>query len=299
MFTLRKTSHIKDTGRERVFYLVNGLVLTLFLLITLYPLLCVVSGAISSPTAVYTGQVSFYPVGFSLRGFELNLKNSRFIRSFLNSLFYTVSGTALNVLVTLITGFAFSRKELIGRSFLSFLFAFTMWFSGGLIPTFLLVRSLGFFDTRWALIIPGLVNVWNVIICRTYFTSTIPEELFEAASIDGCGYFYYLFRMVLPLSAAITAVLTLWYAIGHWNAYFNALIYVYDKGKQPLTLFLRAVLVSGQSDFADVNADTESLGIQELQKNSLILIACLPLWIIYPFIQKYFVKGVMIGSIKG
>ena len=154
-------------------------------------------------------------------------------------------------------------------------------------------------NTRWALLIPGLISVWNVIICRTYISTTIPEEMYEAATIDGCGYFTYLFRMVIPLSSAIIAVLTLWYAIAHWNSYFNALIYIYDKSKQPLTLFLRAVLVSGTSDFSDVETDVESLGIQELYKNSLILIACLPLWIVYPFVQKYFVKGVMIGSVKG
>lgn len=298
---MRTKSHnyIKDTGSEKVFYIVNSLFLTVFLLVTLYPLLCVISGAISEPSAVYTGKVTFYPVGFSLRGFVLNLKNDNVIRGFLNSLFYTVVGTALNVTVTMLTGFALSRRELIGRSFISFLLAFTMWFSGGLIPTFLLIRNLGMLNTRWALIIPGLISVWNVIVCRTYITSTIPEEMFEAASIDSCGYFTYLFRIVLPLSSAIIAVLTLWYAIGHWNAYFNALIYIYDINKQPLTLYLRSVLVSGLSDFADVNTDVESLGIQELQKNALILIACLPLWIIYPFVQKYFVKGVMIGSVKG
>ena len=295
-----RTSHLKDTRSEKVFYFLNGVFLTAFFLITLYPILCVISGAISSPIAVATGKVTFYPVGFSLRGFELNLKNPKVLQGFANSAFYTVVGTALNLAVTLVTAYVMSRRELPGRTAISFFMAFTMWFSGGLIPTFLLVRDLGMFNTRWALLIPGLLSVWNMIVCRTYINSTIPEEMFEAASIDGCGYVRFFLTMVLPLSTAIIAVLTLWYAIGHWNAYFNALIYIYDPAKQPLQLYLRAMLVTENvADLSNVDTSTESLGVQELMKNSLILIACLPLWILYPFVQRYFVEGVMIGSVKG
>lgn len=297
---MRTKRHIKDTRSEKVFYFLNGLFLTMFFIITLYPLLCVISGAISSPTAVARGEVTFYPIGFSLRGFELNLSNPKVISGFVNSVFYTVVGTVLNVVLTVVTGYVMSRKELPGRSYISFFMAFTMWFSGGLIPTFLLVRDLGMFNTRWALLIPGMLNVWNMIVCRTFINSTIPDEMFEAASIDGCGYVRFLISMVLPLSGAIIAVLTLWYAIGHWNSYFSALIYIYDPDKQPLQLYLRAVLVAkNMVDLTDVEAEMESLGVQELMKNSLILIACLPLWLIYPFVQKFFVKGVMIGSVKG
>ncbi|MBQ3080499.1 MAG: carbohydrate ABC transporter permease [Clostridia bacterium] len=296
---MRSKSHIKDTKGERIFYLLNGLFLTIFLIFTLYPLMCVISGAISDPIPVARGEVTFYPKGFSLRGFEINLQNPKVLRGFGNSLFYTVVGTVLNLFITVITGYVMSRKELPGRTAISFFMAFTMWFSGGLIPTFLLVRDLGLFNTRWALLIPGMLNVWNMIVCRTFINSTIPEEMFEAASIDGCGYMRFLFSMVLPLSSAIIAVLTLWYAIGHWNSYFNALIYVYEPELQPLQLYLRATLIENIGDLSDVEASTESLGIQELIKNSLILIACLPLWILYPFVQKFFVKGVMIGSVKG
>ncbi len=293
-------SHLKDTRSEKVFYFLNGLFLTAFFLITLYPILCVVSGAISSPLAVATGKVTFYPIGFSLRGFELNLKNPKVLLGFANSAFYTVAGTALNLAITLVTAFVMSRRELPARTFISFFMAFTMWFSGGLIPTFLLVRDLGMFNTRWALLIPGMLSVWNMIVCRTYINSTIPEEMFEAASIDGCGYVRFFLTMVLPLSTAIIAVLALWYAIGHWNSYFNALIYVYDPSKQPLQLYLRAMLVTETaSDLSDIDTATESLGVQELMKNSLILIACLPLWVLYPFAQRYFIEGVMIGSVKG
>ena len=297
---VKRNNHIKETGSEKVFYFLNGLFLTFFFLITLYPILCMVSGAISSPSAVAKGSVTFYPIGFSLRGFELNLQNAKVITGFLNSVFYTVVGTILNLGITLLTAYVMSRKELPFRSAISFFMAFTMWFSGGMIPNFLLIRNLGMFNTRWALLIPGMLNVWNMIVCRTYITSTIPDEMFEAASIDGCGYVRFWVKMVLPLSTAIIAVLTLWYSISHWNSYFNALLYVYDPKKQPLQLFLRSLLVTDMAaDFSDVDTATESLGIQELMKNSMILIACLPLWILYPFVQRYFVEGVMIGSVKG
>ena len=215
--------------------------MTLFLIATVYPLLCLISSAISDPAAVYTGRVTFYPIGFSLRGFEINLQNAKVLIGFYNTLIYTVSGTALSLAVTLLTAFALSRHELIGRSAISLFFAFTMWFSGGLIPFYLLVRDLGMYNTRWALIVPGVVNVWNVIVCRTNINSTIPEEMYEAASIDGGGYFRFFLRMVVPLSKPIIAVIVLWTAIGHWNSYFNALIFILDNDKKPLQLYLAGI----------------------------------------------------------
>ena len=286
--------------KEKVFYAVNGLFLTLFFITTLYPLLCLISSAISEPTAVYTGRVTFYPVGFSLRGFEINLQNINLLNGFKNSVIYTVLGTALIVSVTMVTAFALSRRELIGRSALSFFFAFTMWFSGGLIPFFLLVRDLGMYNTIWAVIIPGVVNVWYIIVCRTYINSTISEEMFEAASIDGCGYFRFLLQMVLPLSTPVIAVLTLWAAIGPWTSYFNAMNFLPNKAMRPLQLFLRDYLIaSNVVDMSNVDFTTESMGLQELVKNSMILLSVLPLWILYPFIQKYFVSGIMVGAVKG
>ena len=293
-------NRIRPTRSETIFYAANGAFLTLFLIATVYPLLCLISSAISDPAAVYTGRVTFYPIGFSLRGFEINLQNAKMLIGFYNTLLYTVSGTALSLAVTLLTAFALSRHELIGRSAISLFFAFTMWFSGGLIPFYLLVRDLGMYNTRWALIVPGVVNVWNVIVCRTNINSTIPEEMYEASSIDGCGYFRFFLRMVVPLSKPIIAVIVLWTAIGHWNSYFNALIFILDNDKKPLQLYLWEYLVSSNVvDLSNVDFDTESLGIQELVKNSLILLSVLPLWIFYPFIQKYFVKGVMVGAVKG
>lgn len=296
----RKTSPIRDTASERVFYAVNAGLLILLALTCLYPLLCIVSGAISSPLKVSLGLVTFYPQGFSLRGFQLVLRNASIVRGFGNSVFYTVFGTLLNVVFTFITGFALSRRELKGRNIMSFYMAFTMWFSGGLIPSYLLMRSLGLPNTIWVMLIPGLVSVWNVIVCRTFIQSTIPEELYEAASIDGCGYARYMVVIVAPLSKAILAVLSLWYAIGHWNSYFGALLYIYDKDLKPLSLFLREYLVVQQTmDLSGMDLEHESLGLVELMKNSLILMSCLPLWILYPFMQKFLVRGVMIGSVKG
>jgi len=295
-----RRNRIRATRSERVFYAANAAFLTLFFLVTLYPLLCLISTAISEPSAVYTGRVTFYPIGFSLRGFEINLHNRNILTGFYNTVIYTLSGTALTVSVTLLTAYALSRRELLGRTPISFFFAFTMWFSGGLIPFYLLIRDLGLYNTRWAIILPGMVNVWYVIVCRTNLNATIPEEMFEAASIDGCGYVRFFLRMALPLSKPIIAVLILWSVIGHWNAYFNALIFLADKLLKPLQLFLRDYLVSSNvMDLSSVDFTTESLGIQELVKNALILLSVLPLWILYPFIQKYFVKGVMVGAVKG
>ena len=293
-------NRIRPTRSETIFYAANGAFLTLFLIATVYPLLCLISSAISDPAAVYTGRVTFYPIGFSLRGFEINLQNAKVLIGFYNTLIYTVSGTALSLAATLRPAVAHARDEPIGRPAISRFFAFTMWFSGGLIPFYLLVRDLGMYNTRWALIVPGVVNVWNVIVCRTNINSTIPEEMYEAASIDGCGYFRFFLRMVVPLSKPIIAVIVLWTAIGHWNSYSNALIFILDNDKKPLQLYLREYLVSSNVvDLSNVDFNTESLGIQELVKNSLILLSVLPLWIFYPFIQKYLVKGVMVGAVKG
>lgn len=295
-----KETKIPLMRNEKIFYAVNGILLTAFLLLTLYPLLSLISQAISEPSAVYSGRVTFYPIGFSLRGFQINLTNPNILLGFQNTILYTVSGTTLTLCTTLLTGFALSRRELLGRSAISFLFAFTMWFSGGLIPFYLLIRDLGFYNTRWAIIIPGMINVWYIIVCRTNISSTISEEMFEAASIDGCGYGRFFTRVVVPLCKPVIAVIILWTAIGHWNAYFNAMLYLTDKGLKPLQLFLRDYLVTASAmDMSSVDFSTEDLGIQELVKNSLILLSVLPLWILYPFIQKYFVKGVMVGAVKG
>ena len=300
----KTVSPVKDTKGEKVFYAINTTFLVLFSLVCLYPILCIIAQGISNPKDVGMGLVTFYPRGFSLQGFARILDNQWLINGFGMSVFYTVVGTAINIFVTFLTAYVLSRRELMGRSFLNLLFAFTMWFSGGIIPSYLLVKNMGLINTVWALMIPGAMSVWNMIVCRTFLQNSIPEELFEAASIDGAGYVRYMLVIVLPLSKAILAVLVLWYAIGHWNAYFNALIYINKKELKPFSLYLREYLVVNSTmDVADLTAGedvaSELIGIMELMKNSLTLLSCLPLWILYPFIQKYLVQGVMVGSVKG
>jgi ABC-type sugar transport system, permease component len=296
----RKKRRMKDTRGEKVFYCLNTLFITFFFILTLYPILCLISSAISDPVAVYSGQVTFFPVGFSLEGFRLVFQNQSILQGFENTLIYTFGGTLLNVIVTVITAYALSRRELWGRGVISFIFAFTMWFSGGTIPMYLLVRDLGLFNTRWAMILPTALSIWNMIVCRTYIMSTIPEEMFQAASIDGCGYIRFLVSIVLPLSGAIIAILTLWYTISHWNAYFNALIFLLNRKLYPLQLHLRAYLIDNEIlDMSGVEDATEMYGTRELMKSALILLSCIPLWVVYPFVQKFFVKGVMVGSVKG
>lgn len=297
-------SPIRDTQGDRIFYFVNLFVLVVFALICLYPIMCIVSGAISSPSKVGMGLVTWYPQGFSLDGFKHVLKDKWLINGFGMTVFYTFAGTAINIVVTFLTAFALSRRELMGRGFFNLFFAFTMWFSGGIIPSYLLVKNLGMINTVWSLLLPTALNVWNMIVCRTFLQNSIPEELFEAASIDGAGYVRYMLVIVLPLSKAILATLVLWYAIAHWNSYFNALIYINNKTLKPLSLYLREYLVQqGTMDIAELTAGEEVradlLGMTELMKNSLTLLSCLPLWILYPFIQKYLVQGVMVGSVKG
>jgi len=294
---------IKLTGSERVFYLILGIILTAVVVCTLYPILYVISCSISDPVAVAQGKVVLLPEGFSLEGYKLVLSNRKIVSGYYNSFVYTVAGTCMNLVITLLTAYVLSRPELVGKKFFNLLFAFTMWFSGGLIPTFLLVKSLGMVNTRWALWLPGLLNVYNMIVTRTYIANTIPHDLWEAASIDGCDYFRFFGQIVLPLSGAIIAVMALFYGITHWNAYFNALVYIVDDELYPLQIVLRDILIASQITAEDLGADSNTsaaqYGLSELLKYALIVCACLPLWIAYPFIQKYFVKGVMIGSIKG
>lgn len=299
MLSKKNANHIRDSRGEKLFYFFNALFLCLVGVIALYPILVVVSNSISDPYMVYTGKVTFYPRGFSLKGYQQVLQNGKLIVGFKNSVIYTLVGTLINVVITFITAFALSRRELRGRNTFSFLLAFTMWFSGGTIPMYLLVRDLGMLNTIWSLVLPGALSVYNMIVCRTYIQSTIPEELYEAASIDGCGYYRYMLYIVLPLSGAILAILTLWYAIGHWNSYFAALIYLTNTKMHPLQLLLRQYLVSLNSMEIVEETAKEMYGLADIMRYALIVLSCLPLWLMFPFVKKHFVRGVMLGSVKG
>jgi putative aldouronate transport system permease protein len=295
---------IQDTVGDRIFTAINYVLLSMLLIVVAYPLIYITSASFSDALAVSQGRVWFFPVEPTLLGYEAIWKNKFLVSGILNSVFYTTVGTILNVILTILAAYPLSRTDLPGRYVITFLFFFTLLFNGGLIPTYLVVRDLGLLNTRWALILPTALGVWNVLIMRTYFQTNIPRELHEASQLDGCNDFSHLWRIVLPLSGPIIAVVALFYAIGHWNAYFNALIYLTDKSLWPLQLVLREILVQNQIDpgmLAGLDAK-ELARRQELRlllKYSLIVVATVPLLLVYPFVQKHFVRGIMLGSVKG
>lgn len=292
----------KVYGSEKLFNGMVNVILGICGLLALYPLIFVVSASISDPTAVNSGKVILWPVGFNIKGYQAILKSKWITTGYRNSLFYTVAGTVLNVSVTLMAGYALSRKDLYGRKLITLFMMFTMWFSGGIITTYLVVNKIGLYNKWYTLIVMGLISVYNVIITRSFMSGSIPMELQEAARIDGCSDFQIFGRLILPLSKPVIAILCLYYGLGHWNSYFNALIYLKDKNLQPLQIFLREILV--QNEAVNMSSDAldtmiERAMMAQTMKYSLIVVASLPMLIIYPFLQKFFVKGVMIGSVKG
>lgn len=292
---------IKESFFDRIFITLVYLFLIAILIVILFPLLHIVSASFSSPAAVTSGEVWLWPVDFTWVGYKAVFQNSDIWIGFGNSLFYTVFGTLLNVSFTVMLAYPLARRTFYGRNIIMLILVFTMFFDGGMIPNYLLVKSLGILDTRWAMILPGALAVFQVIIARTFFQS-LPDELAEAAEIDGCSDIKFFMQVVLPLSKPILAVLFLMYAVGHWNAYFNALIYLKDSSMFPLQIFLRNLLIlnTENSDmYRDVNNLMLQQGLKDLLKYSLIVVSSVPVLIIYPFVQKHFVKGVMIGSLKG
>ncbi|WP_152395354.1 carbohydrate ABC transporter permease [Paenibacillus guangzhouensis] len=299
---MQQHSTIRESGSDRAFTIVNYVILSIVLLIILYPLIYVVSASFSSSYAVLSGKVWLWPVEPSLDGYKAVFKNKNILTGFQNTLFYTIAGTLINVIMTILAAYPLSRRDFHGRNVFMLIFVFTMMFSGGLIPTYFVVKGLHMIDTVWAMLIPTALSVWNVIIMRTYFQTTIPHELLEASQMDGCNDFRFLRSIVLPLSGPILAVIALFYAVGHWNQYFNAMIYLKDPGLYPLQLILRDILVQNEVKIdmlGDVKTAAARQGLRELLKYSLIVVSSVPLLIVYPFVQKFFVKGVMIGSIKG
>ncbi|ANE46425.1 sugar ABC transporter permease [Paenibacillus swuensis] len=287
---------------DRVFHSFNVVFLTFFFLIILYPLVYIVSASFSAPSAIIAGKVWFWPVQFTLDGYKAVFNNPQLTNGFRNSLFYMIAGTAVNLIFTVMAAYPLARKNLIGRNWFMGLFVFTMIFNGGLIPTFLVIKDLGLYDSRWALILPVALSVFNMIIMRTYLQNTLPAELYEAAEMDGCNDFQFLFKIVLPLSGPILAVVGLYYAVYHWNSYFNALIYLRDQHLFPLQIVLRNILITNTVDpmmLKDFDAVMRKQGLVEVLKYSTIVVASAPMFAIYPFVQRYFVKGMMIGSVKG
>lgn len=287
---------------DKVFYIIITVILTLFFIAVLYPCIFVVSASFSSGTAVQSGKVVLWPVDFSLEGYKTVFNTKTVWVGFRNSLFYTFVGTFINVAMTMTAAYCLSRHDLPGRNIIMLLFTFTMFFGGGLIPNYMVVQSLGILNTRWALLLPGAIGVYNLIVARTFIVNTIPGELLEASMIDGCSDIMYYLKVVLPLSKAILAVLVLFYGVGHWNAYFNAMIYLHNKDLYPLTLYLREILMASQIDPSTVQDPELQARLADMVgviKYSLIMVSMVPVLLIYPFVQKYFVQGVMIGSVKG
>lgn len=290
------------SGSDKVFIVCNYCFLGLITIIILFPVIYIVSASFSDPNAVINGKVWLLPVNPTLKGYAAVFKNPKILTGFANSFFYVIVGTTINIIITVCCAFPLSRKEFKPGRVIAALIVFTMYFSGGIVPTYLVVKNLGLINTRWALILPVALNPWNMILCRTYLVNSIPDELYEAAEIDGCSPFKYMLKIVIPLAKPILAVLVLYYGVAHWNSYFNAMIYLKDQNLFPLTLFLREILINSKIDpamLADVSAAEAAQGLTDLLKYSVIVVASVPMLCIYPFVQKYFVQGVMVGAVKG
>ena len=296
-----KGTAVRKTRFDRIFDAIIYTILGLLTASYLYILIFTVSASFSDPNAVYSGRVILWPVDFTLQGYERVFQEKMLWIGYRNSLFYMIVGTAISTMLTITGAYALSRKDLPGRNIITGILVFTMFFSGGIIPLYLIVRSLKLLDTMWALILPGAISMSNLIIARTFFANSIPTGLLDAARLDGCNNIRFFFRIALPLSKPIIAVIALYYAIGLWNDYFNAMIYIKTRTNYPLQLFLREILISSQTSSAmtgDVLEQELLAQLQEIIKYTLIVVGSVPLLVIYPFLQKYFVQGVMIGSLK-
>ena len=298
-----KTKPVKRCREDVIFDTVIFIILTLILFVVAYPLYWVIISSFSDPTAVSAGKVLLRPMGFTLKGYAEVFKNSQVMRGFFNSIVITFVGVCVNLAVTLPTAYALSRDNFSGKKPITIFYMITMFFGGGMIPTYLVVKNMQLLNTIWALVLPGCLSVYNMIVARTFFKSNISEELYE---IDGCTQSRFFFQIALPLSKAIIAIMVLYYGVGHWNSYFSALLYISDQDKYPLQLVLRNILITNQTALSQTATTAAArAALQEQQqlidvmKYSLIIISSVPVLIMYPLVQKHFVKGVMIGSVKG
>ena len=295
---------------DKIFLIVVYSTLILIAFVCLYPLYYTVIASVSDPYEVYRGKVNLLPSKFSLESYKLVFQNESIWRGYANTIFYTVVGTLFNLFLTIPTAYALSKKRMFGRGFFMTLFLITMYFGGGMIPTYILYNNLGLINTRWIMILCGGLSVYNMVVTRTYFQNNIPETLFEAARIDGANEIGIFLKLVIPLSAPIIAVITLYYAVSHWSSYFNAMIYITNDELHPLQVVLRRILILNESAYTDAVSSSEATAeiianaakqaeMALTMKYSLVFIASAPMLIIYPFIQKFFVKGIMVGSLKG
>lgn len=293
---------IKPTRGDRVFLAIDTVFLLAALLLVLYPLYFVVIASFSDPTAVAGGETFFWVKGFQMRGYQLVLSDADVLVGYKNTVLYTVLGTLISLFMTLTAGYALT-VDFAGRKFVNLLFTFTMFFGGGMIPGYFLIRDLGMLDTIWAMVIPGSLSVYNLMVARTFISGNIPVSLYEAAQIDGSSRIGFFVRIVLPLSGVLIAILALFYGVGYWNSYMSAILYITDRKLFPLQLVLRETLILNQSAEADVLSQNpemiaEKQRVADSMKYSLIIVSSLPVLMLYPFLQRYFIGGVLIGSVK-
>jgi putative aldouronate transport system permease protein len=296
---MQPKTKIRDGRTDFMINLVIYLILSVVILISLLPLIYILSNSISDPRMVITGQVYLVPKDLSFMAYQKVFEDSEILIGYRNTIFYTIFGTGINIVLTTLAAYVLSRKRLKGKGFFTMFIVFTMFFQGGMIPNYLLLLKLHMTDTIWALLLPRAISVFNFIIMRTFFEINIPDELYEAAKIDGCSNTGILLKIVLPLSRTILAVMVLYYGVYNWNSYFDALLYLQDKQLQPLQLVLRKILLQNSIDGVASEAPTEMEMIGESIKYAAIVVASLPILCLYPFLQKYFTKGVMIGAVKG
>jgi putative aldouronate transport system permease protein len=292
---------VREPFGDRVFLIVVRIMLGVALALVLLPLIYIVASSFSSPAAVNAGRVRFWPVEFSLEAYRSVLSNSEVLQGYYNSLIYAVAGTAISVTLTVAIAYPLSRKTFYGRNVLMTLLIFTMLFSGGVIPTYMVVHDLGMLNTRWAMLIPNAIGVWQVIIARTFFANSIPDELYEAAMLDGASEIRTLRSVVLPLSKPLLAVLALMYTIYQWNTYFDALVYLKDSDLFPLQIVLRNILLlnTPRTGATDMAQQMHQIQLANVLRYALIVVSSLPVLIIYPFVARHFTKGVMVGAVKG
>jgi putative aldouronate transport system permease protein len=285
--------YIMDTG--------INVISVMILVIVLIPLIFVLAASFSDPDLVLRGKVLLWPKGFTLDAYSMVFENEDIWRGYRNTLLYTVGGTAINIILTVAAAYPLSRKEMKGRRVFTLIVLFTMYFNGGLIPTYLLVRDLGMYNTVWAILIPSAIATYNLIVAKSFFEQSIPTELYEAAKLDGCNSIRTLFSIVLPLSKAIVAVLVLYYGVARWNAYFDSLVYLRNENLQPLQIVLRNILLLSQTEQMGSNSVGmgEKIKAIEAIKYSVIVVSSVPILLLYPLAQRYFVNGVMIGAVKG
>ncbi len=298
----KRQNKIKNSSSDRTLYIIVDVLLILILLVVAYPIIYVVSCSFSSASAVSSGQVLLWPVQPSIDGYKLVFNYKTVWIGLKNSLFYTIVGTTFNMILTTLAAYSLSRPNFQGKAVYTGLFLFTMIFTAGMIPKYILMSKFHLINTRWALIFSGGISVYNMIIVRTYFRSSIPAELYEAAYLDSCSEWKCFLKIALPLAKSVLSVITLYYAVTHWNSYFNAMLYVRELSLQPMQLVLRNILIASRVDLTQIT-DPELLeraaGMTDLLKYALIVVTSIPVIVIYPLVQKYFEKGVMIGSVKG